>query len=253
MEVRVLIADDEEDARELMKVHIGRHPNLSLVGVATDGAEAVRHIQLSQPDLVFLDIQMPELSGLEVVTELETVPEIIFVTAYDEFAVRAFELNALDYLLKPFTERRFDEAIDRFTKRIADSRYKLDAYLSLLGELGSSNLRNQPLQRISYRSGSKTMFLSVEDILLVTAADQYVEIHTASGKYLVRQSMDYLESRLDQDLFFRTHRSAIIRLSQVQSMEQYEPKNALVHLKNGMSVRLSQGRKQLFQAKLGFQ
>ncbi len=250
MSIRVIIVDDEDDARELLKIHLQRHQQIDVVGEATNGQEAIAQITSQQPDLIFLDIQMPELSGLEVVEQISNTPQVIFITAYDEFAVSAFELHALDYLLKPFSEKRFDEAVGRAIDQLTRGENPQDLYLALLEELKGDH-RTKYLNRLSYKQGLKTILVDVEDILFIEAADQYVEVHTVEKTHLIRQSMDFLEERLEPNTFFRTHRSAIVRLSEVSSLEQYEPKNALVHLKSGKKVKLSQSRKLLFQSKLG--
>ncbi len=251
MNCKLLIVDDEEDARELMKIHLNRHPTLVLVGEATNGVEAVRMIELEKPDIVLLDIQMPELNGLEVVSKVGHHPLFIFITAYDEFAIKAFELNAVDYLLKPFSARRFDDAIQRAIERIAKGKVGQDLYRLLLQEIKEQEAKTTKyVERIAYKAGLQTHYIDTENIVVIEAADQYVNVYTQRKKYLLRQSMDYLEEILDPNLFFRTHRSYIVRLKEVASIEQFGPRNTWIHLKNGQKIKLSQVRKQLFRTKL---
>ncbi|MEM1134855.1 MAG: LytTR family DNA-binding domain-containing protein [Bacteroidota bacterium] len=249
---KVAIVDDEEDARELIKIHLSRQSEMQVIGEAKNGAEAIELIKEKKPDIVLLDIQMPEFNGLEVVSALSGTPHFIFITAYDQFAVKAFELNAVDYLLKPFTDIRFDESLRRAKEIILQGRTEKDVYVMLLEEIKNhQTVSNQFIKRLAYKAGAKTSYINIDDIVMIEAADQYVDVHTKAKKYLLRQSMDYLEEMLDPQIFFRTHRSFIVRLSEVDSVEQYQARNLLVHLKNGKTVKLSSIRKQLFQNRLG--
>lgn len=251
MTYKLAIIDDEEDARALVQFHLKRHPAVQVIGEAGDGAQALQLIEREKPDLVLLDIQMPEMSGLEVVMQANHQSLIIFITAYDEFAIQAFELNAVDYLLKPFAAERFDEALHRAQARIQAGQPDSNTYQTLLEELIDRKKGDVSyIKRIAYKVDSKTHYILTDSIQCIEAAEQYVNIHTPEKKYLVRQSMDYLEERLDPDQFFRTHRSYIVHLNQVEALEQFGPRAIYIHLKNGMKVKLSQVRKQLFQNKL---
>lgn len=238
----VLIVDDEEDARELLKVHLKRHPDLQLVGEASNGAEALTLIEKNQPEIVLLDIQMPEMNGVDVVERTEASPIFVFVTAYDRFAVKAFELNALDYLLKPVSNSRFDQTIQRIKSNLQSSEGK--EYKDLVTHVAATlSGRKGYLQRFTYRSGLKTAYISTDEVAMISSADQYVEIHTTAKKYLLRLSMDYLEQVLDPAVFFRTHRSFIIKIDEVVSVEQYEPRNFIIHLKGKLSAKLTRDKK----------
>ena len=238
----VLIVDDEEDARELLKVHLKRHPDLQLVGEASNGPKALELIEKSQPGIVLLDIQMPGMNGIEVVERTEASPIFVFVTAYDQFAVKAFELNALDYLLKPISNSRFDQTIQRIKSHFQSSEEK--EYKDLVTHVAATlSERKGYLQRFTYRSGLKTAYISTGEVTMISSADQYVEIHTTGKKYLLRLSMDYLEQVLDPSIFFRTHRSFIIKLDQVVSVEQYEPRNFIIHLKSNLTAKLTRDKK----------
>ena len=247
----VAVIDDEEDARELIKIHLKRFGELELVGEGQNGLEAIQLITRYKPDIVLLDIQMPEMDGLEVISQLEDPPAFIFVTAYDEFAVKAFELNAVDYLLKPFTEERFDQSMRRAKADALKDQANTGKYLDLLDLLNSrQTTQSHFIRRLAHRSGLKTTYISTDEICLIEAADQYVYTHTKEAKHLMRLSMDHLEQMLDPDVFFRSHRSFIIRIDQVRAVEQYEPRNFLIHLKSGHQAKLSQSRKDQFSEKL---
>ena len=251
MKKKVVLVDDEEDARELVKFHLNRHSTLKLVGEANNGLDAIQLIESTKPDIVLLDIQMPELNGLDVVKKLLHNPLFIFITAYDEYAIKAFELNAVDYLLKPFSAIRFDASIKRSLDRLAQGLVEKDHYRLLLNEINQNSTQDSNyVNRIAYKSDNKTFYINTSDIILIEAADQYVNIHTHQKKYLIRQSMDYLEEILDPGTFFRTHRSYIINIEEVTSTEQFGSRVTWVYLRNGMKVKLSQVRKQLFLNKL---
>ncbi|MEM9325856.1 MAG: LytTR family DNA-binding domain-containing protein [Bacteroidota bacterium] len=240
MRKSVLIADDEEDARELLKVHLARHPQLALVAEAQNGQEALSLIDAQKPDIVLLDIQMPEMSGMEVVERLSNPPSIVFITAYDAFAVRAFELNAIDYLLKPFSQDRFDATISKVLASGLNSQ-KLEALMTSLSEtLGSPS---KYLRRFASKSGSQIVYIPVGEVVMIESADQYVEVHTSDAKHLLRLSMDYLESVLDPRVFFRSHRSYFVSIDTVTSIEQFEPRNYLIHLHSGLKARLARDKR----------
>lgn len=243
----VLIVDDEEDARELLKIHLTRHEQYSLVGEAQNGQEALSAIQKLQPDIVLLDIQMPEMNGIELVEQLtfSTSTQIIFITAYNQFAVKAFELNAVDYLLKPFSRDRFDQTMEK----VAVLNEKQDLQ-SLIATLSQARAKKEYIVRFAYREGPSTLFIPVSEVPAVVSADQYVEVYTAGRKYLIRLSMDYLEKVLDPSIFFRTHRSYFVNLQFVKSIEQYEPRNYLIHLKGEIKAKLSRDKREAFNKRL---
>ncbi|MDW3191456.1 MAG: LytTR family DNA-binding domain-containing protein [Cytophagales bacterium] len=247
MRKTVLIADDEEDARELLKVHLKRHDHLSLVAEAQNGQEALEAIQKWKPDIILLDIQMPELSGIELVEQLKETapPQIIFVTAYDQFAVKAFELNAVDYLLKPFSKDRFDQTLNKVT----NATEKQDLQM-LMATLSHTIPKKEYLARFAFRDGPSTLFIPTNEVSMIISADQYVEVFTTEKKYLIRLAMDYLEQVLDPAVFFRTHRSYFVNINFVTSIEQYEPRNFLVHLQGDLQAKLSRDKRDAFNLKL---
>ena len=248
---KVVVIDDERDARELLKIYLKEHPQLEVIGEAKNGSEAIAVIKELSPAIIFLDIDMPDKSGIEVLGALEVCPHTIFVTAYDEYAINAFELNAVDYLLKPINPTRLSQAIKKAELQLSTEQDQSSLYESLLQEIAARQSSHQFLQKLTYREHTKTSFIDVKKIVAIESADQYVWVRTSEEKFLIRQSMDYLETRLDPDQFFRSHRTAIINLDEVKTLEQYEPRNLLVHLSYGITVKLSQSRKALFQSKMG--
>lgn len=246
--IGVAVIDDEQDARSLVNIHISRHHNLTLLGEASDGPEAQRLLEEVKPDLVFLDIQMPGFNGIEVLKRCHTIPQVIFITAFNDFAIKAFELNAVDYLLKPFTPERFDQAVLRAINRLSTPLTQ-DVIDNLLDRLLHQK-ETAYLHRLAYKHGSVTEYIDVDSIQFIKAADQYVEVHLEGQRYVIRQSMDYLEKQLSPLKFFRTHRSAIVRLSLVKAISQDEFRHFQVILRSGEVLPLSQVRKSLLAAKL---
>lgn len=246
--ISVVVIDDEKDARSLVKLHLKRHEELLLVGEAEDGIEAQKLLKDLQPDLVFLDIQMPGCNGIKVLQQTNGNPQVIFLTAYDEFAVKAFELNAIDYLLKPFTAQRFDQAISRATHRLATPMTP-EVVQQLLGQLARES-NHTYLQRIPYKHRNITEYIDVNQLQFIKSANQYVEVYVEGQKYLIRQSMDHLEKQLSPDDFIRIHRSIIVRLSSVKAVQQDEFRHYQVILHSGETLPLSQVRKPFLIEKL---
>ncbi len=249
--LKVVVIDDEEDARELVKIQLKADNDIEIVGEADDGLRAITLLDQVQPDIAFLDIQMPELSGIDVATKASHQPYYIFITAYDEFAVRAFELNAIDYLLKPFTKQRFISALERAKQTIKKDQLHPHHVVGLLEDIyDPKNNPQQYIRRLTNKTGTMTEYIDTSAIVAINADNQYVNVITENKEYLLRHSLDYLAEVLDPSLFFRTHRSHIVRLDRILSIEQYEPRNMLIHLTNGMKVKLSQSRKELLNKKM---
>lgn len=205
---RVLIVDDEPLARAKLHRLVAVHPRLSEAGVATTGTEAVNQIEQLRPDIVFLDIQMPGLSGIQVVQQIKARPHIIFTTAYDEFAVTAFELQAVDYLLKPFGKKRFDLGVERILQFESASLERLQKSLS-----------SSTIDRLFIRERNRTKAVDVSEILQIKGAGDYVEIITQSASHLMAVRMKQLESRLDNTFFIRIHRSTIVNINHVSEIQ----------------------------------
>ncbi|MFP4487785.1 MAG: LytR/AlgR family response regulator transcription factor [Bacteroidales bacterium] len=235
--IKALIIDDEEPARSLIRYYLEKHDSVEVAGECPDGYCGLLSIKELKPDLLFLDIQMPRITGFELLEVLEEKPEIIFTTAYDEYAIRAFDLNAVDYLLKPFPEKRFYEAVDKAIQRIRTGN-----------KTGSGDIRNlttgtpegsAPLRRIIIRKGSAISFISVSDIQYIQAEDDYVMIYHAGGKALKQQTMKYYEQQLPQKEFVRIHRSYIVAIEQISRVEPYGKDTHIAIMKDGKRLPVS--------------
>lgn len=228
--IRVLICEDEPLARDTLRDFIAEQPQLVLVGEAADGAQALKLIRALQPDLVFMDIQMPELTGLEVVRQLDTVPPLIFTTAYDQHAVTAFELNAVDYLLKPFTQERFDAAVQRALHEALPPQERQQAAQAALGE------RDAPLTRILVRDRGRIFPVALADIEHLKSDLKYTQITARGNSYLVRMALTDLEAKLDPSRFLRVHRNAIVNLDFVESMKPDEQSQLQIRMRDGTEL-----------------
>jgi two-component system LytT family response regulator len=230
----VYIAEDEPLARDVLRDAIYAHPGLRLVGEAADGATALAQIGQVQPDVVFMDIQMPELTGLEVLRRLRCTPQIVFTTAYDQYAVTAFELNAVDYLLKPFTRARFDAAVARLLESPAAPRDVVEAALS------QAALRKEArLERILVRDRGRIFPLSLNEIEYLKADSKYTAIAARGQTFLVRIGISELEAQLDPARFIRIHRSALVNLDFVDSMRADDQSQLVIQMRDGVVLTAS--------------
>jgi two-component system LytT family response regulator len=230
----VFIAEDEPLAREVLRDFIYAHPGLRLVGEAADGASALAQIDAIRPDIVFMDIQMPEMTGLEVLRRLSFVPEIVFTTAYDQYAVTAFELNAVDYLLKPFTRARFDAAVARLLESPGQTRAVLDGALAQAAARAPGRL-----ERILVRDRGRIFPLAVNEIAYLKADAKYTAITARGQTFLVRIGISELEAQLDPARFIRIHRSALVNLDFVDSMRADEQSQLLIQMRDGVVLTAS--------------
>jgi two-component system LytT family response regulator len=236
--VRILIADDEPVARRRIRRLLKSQPDVAIVGEAGDGRAAVDAIQKLAPDLVFLDVQMPELDGFGVIAALgQRLPAMIFVTAFDEYALRAFEVHALDYLLKPFTRQRFDAAIERARRHLARRAPGLDARLAALLERLKADERY--LTSVVVRAEGRIRLVPTAEIEWIKAADNYVVVRAGGQEHLLRETMDRLERELDPRRFARIHRSAIVRLDRVVELQPSFHGDFSVILRDGTRLTLS--------------
>lgn len=232
----VFIAEDEPLAREVLRDAIYGHAGLRLVGEAADGAAALAQINALRPDVVFLDIQMPEMNGLEVLKRLSCTPHIVFTTAYDQYAVTAFELHAVDYLLKPFTRARFDAAV----ARVLDLEPAQPAP-DTMGEALAQAVQRAPgrLERILVRDRGRIFPLSLNEIEYMKADSKYTAIAARGQTFLVRIGISELEAQLDPARFIRIHRSALVNLDFVDSMKADEQSQLLIQMRDGTSLTAS--------------
>ncbi len=236
MNLRAVIVDDEPLAREMIKEYLADFRDVQVVAECGNGRQAVTVINREKPDLIFLDIQMPGMNGFEVLEHLEALPHIIFSTAYDEFALQAFEVNAIDYLLKPYSRDRFAKAVQRAVQQRALRRNELDRILSLLQ---ASHQRGDYPDRIFVRVGQKIVPVQTQDILWIEAAGDYAQLHTTSQTYVCNMGLGELEKRLDPGRFARVHRSSIIALSALKHLESDGEGGFVATLKDGTRVRVS--------------
>ena len=216
---RALIVDDEPIARRGIRIQLEGHPRIQVVGECSNGLEAVAAIQELSPSLVFLDVQMPEMDGFEVIETIgsENMPAVIFVTAYDKYALRAFEVHAVDYLLKPFDEERFSSALDHAMAAI-DRRTTGELGEKLRMLLEERRPRTKYLERLVVKSGGRIFFLDAAEIDFIEAADNYVDLHVGKRSHLIRQTLTHLEGRLDPDRFVRIRHSTIVNLRRIKEL-----------------------------------
>ena len=234
--INVILIDDEPLALMLLQEYIETIPNIKIITTCADGFEGVKAITTHNPDLIFLDIQMPKLNGFEMLELLDTTPNVIFTTAFDEYAIKAFEANAIDYLLKPFSKERFDLAIEKWKSKNATAPSSEKNIQTLL-----ENTSKQPDEknRIVVKNGSDIRIVPMADVMYIEAYDDYVKIFTKDTYFLKKKTMNYYEQVLDSSHFFRTHRSFIINLQELTKIEPLEKNTYVVLLKNGKRIPLS--------------
>lgn len=233
--MRVLIVDDERPARDKLRLLLRREPDVEIAGESADGDAAVRDIEQLSPMVVFLDIRMPKRDGFAVIEAVapERMPLVVFVTAHDEHALRAFEVHAVDYLLKPFTAKRLHEVLERVRERLA-SRGDQNLVLRLQRAVEALESRRGSLRRLVVEAHpQREILLSIDRIDLIRAQKNYVELHTADGRFLRRGTLTDLESRLDLEQFVRINRSEIVRLDAVREMQPWFHGDYRVLLANG--------------------
>ncbi len=245
---KVVIIDDEPLARSIVVEFLNDQKNFEIVAECNDGFEGVKAIMQHKPDLVFLDIQMPKINGFEMLELLDSSPSVIFTTAFDEFAIKAFEANAVDYLLKPFSKERFDTAVKKWQSK---SSQKVPDTKPLEGLLENPEKQPDEKQRIVVRTNNEIRIVPVSDIYYIEAYDDYVKIFTKESYYLKKKTMNYYEQILDHTMFFRTHRSFIINLQQLTKIEPLERNNYVALLKNGKKIPLSRTGYVKLKEKLG--
>jgi two-component system, LytTR family, response regulator len=239
--IRTVIVDDEPLAREGVRMLLEEDSEISVVAECTNGSEALAAISEKEPDLIFLDVQMPEMGGFEVLAAVgaEQTPQVIFVTAYDKYALQAFEAHALDYLLKPFTVKRFHEALKRAKTQIQNERNgELNRKLATL--LEDFKPQTEYLERVVVKSSGRISFVNVEEIIWIEAAESYVRFHAAGGKsYLIRGAIGRLEAQLDPARFLRIHRSIIVSVKQIKEMQPLFHGDYEIVLKDGTKLTSS--------------
>jgi two-component system, LytTR family, response regulator len=258
--IRAIIVDDEKPARRRLLDLLAKRPEIVVVSECASGVDAVRMIRAENPDLLFLDIQMPTLNGFEVIHEvgLARLPVTIFVTAFDSYAVRAFEVNALDYLLKPYSDERFGACLTKALEFIrTQKREEMSSRLvSLLEQTGqdqfgrSANNGGRYVERLLIKTAGRVIFLPTDDLTWIEAAGVYVQLHTGAKKYLHRCSLVELEKQLNPERFVRIHRSTIVNTSSVKELYLQSHGDYMMILKDGTELKLSRSYRSRFQESL---
>jgi two-component system, LytTR family, response regulator len=235
MNMKAIIIDDEPLARMIVKEYLLAYPEIVVSSECNDGFEGLKAIQHHQPDLLFLDVQMPKITGFELLELIDHPPAVIFTTAYEEYAIRAFESHAVDYLLKPFSKERFDKAMQKFLeqKGSVQSQSKTQNLLESVSQSPSQS------GRVVVKNAGKIKIIPVEEINYLEAADDYVKIHTKEGSFLKNKTMNHFEHVLDGNQFVRTHRSYLLNVQQITRIDPYEKDNHIAILKSGAQVPVS--------------
>ena len=246
---RVLIIDDEQLARELLIEYLKEDDRVEVIGECSNGLEGVKAVQELHPDLVFLDIQMPKVNGFEMLELLSNPPEIIFSTAYDQYAIRAFEMNAVDYLLKPYPEERLSQAVD---KAIARIEKKVIDDLPVDKLVRDHDEQVVHVERIVVKSGNKIHIIPASEIRYIESQDDYVMIYWKSEHALKQKTMRYFETHLDPQQFVRIHRSYLVNVSQISEIQQYEKESWILRLNGGEKLRVSKSGYKNLKERLSF-
>ncbi len=240
---KAIVIDDEFLARNMVKECLLQHTEIEIVAECADGFEGIKAIQELKPDLIFLDIQMPRINGFEMLELIDEPPSVIFATAFDEFALKAFEANAIDYLLKPFSQMRFDQAIKKFLQNA-----NIGSIEKLLKTEGKSEFE---ASRVVVKHQGNIRIIPAIDILYIEAWDDYVKIHTAENVFVKKQTLTFYENALSNKDFLRVHRSFLVNISQVTSIDQGSGENRELRLRNGFHLPVSRSGYQKLKVALG--
>lgn len=257
--IRAIIADDERLPREYLKQLIVTYSNVELLCECKNGLETVNAVFTHQPDLVFLDIQMPDLNGFEVIAEIKKemkMPFIVFTTAYEQFALKAFDVSATDYLLKPFTEERFREAVNRTfdlleKDKLSETNAAIEALLKLYNQSKPEKQIEVYPSRILIKANKKMLFVDTADIYWLEASGDYIKIHLKGNNYLVNDSINNFENKLDPQMFIRVHRSHIVNVKFITEFKPYFNGEYILLMANGQEVKLSRSYKDKIKKLLG--
>lgn len=233
--MRILVIDDEPHAIELIKNYLKEREDIDEIRTASNGFDGLKEINEFNPDIVYLDIQMPKITGIELIELIDVPVQVIFTTAYDEYAIRAFELNATDYLLKPFSKDRFNKALDRAKSKLEMTDFK--ANFNKIVE--NYNENKEFINRVVVKSGLKIVIIPVEEIYCIEAADDYVVIVSETGEFVKNSTMKYFEKSLNTKDFVRVHRSTIVNVNKIKEIQPYSKESYSIILNNGKIVRTS--------------
>lgn len=232
--IKVVIIDDEPLARSIIAGYLKNEPDISIMAECGDGFEAVKAIHAHEPDLIFLDVQMPKLTGFEMLELVDDPPAVIFTTAFDEYALKAFEKNALDYLLKPVSPTRFKKALEKFRTSYSAPEKKVQPNYEVLAAQDETKI-----DRIVVKTGTQIKIIPIDTVKYLESYDDYVKIHTKDGMYLKNKTMAFFEKSLDPNQFVRIHRSFIIKVDQLAKLEPYEKDSYIAALTSGEKLNIS--------------
>ncbi|MFZ1635590.1 MAG: response regulator [Chitinophagales bacterium] len=243
--IKVIIIDDEPLARSIVKEYIAQYDDIEIIAECGDGFEGVKAITQFEPDLIFLDIQMPKINGFEMLELLDKTPSVIFTTAFDEYALKAFDIHAVDYLLKPFNKERFDKAVGRWKALQPPRINNTPALLETIAE------QEQQPQRVVIKLNNKIKIIPFSDIIYIEAAEDYVFIHTSEGRYMKHKTMTFFENALDKNTYVRCHRSFIVNVQLINRLEVYEKDSHVAILTTGAKVQVSKSGYSKLKSVLG--
>lgn len=242
--MKIIIVDDEPLARSIIKEYLQGYDDIELIQECNDGFEGIKAIMQHQPDLIFLDVQMPKINGFEMLELIEKPPSVIFTTAFDEYAIKAFDNHAVDYLLKPFNKERFDKALQKWREKGNNPGNQS----SLLAVVAKSQPQNN---RIVVKTTGKIQIIPVQEIDYLEAADDYVKIITKKGVYLKNRTMNHFEEVLDPQHFVRTHRSFIVNILMISRIDPYEKDSHIAVLQSGVKIPVSKSGYARLRERLG--
>jgi len=231
---KALIIDDEPLARMVVQEYLLPFKDIEVMQECNDGFEGIKAIMQHQPDLIFLDVQMPKINGFEMLELVDKAPAVIFTTAFDEYAIKAFETHAVDYLLKPFSKERFQKAVEKFLSTTpAQAEKQTESLLETVAQSPSQH------DRIVVKTGTKVKIIPIQDVQYLSADDDYVSVHTQEGSYLKNKTMSFFEKALDENQFVRVHRSYIVKVQEITRIDPYEKDSHIAILKSGAKVPVS--------------
>ncbi|WP_430814298.1 LytR/AlgR family response regulator transcription factor [Carboxylicivirga sp. RSCT41] len=247
MEYKALIIDDEPPARSIIRAYLKKHTSINIVGECANGFEAIKSIKELQPHILFLDIQMPKVTGLELLEVIDEPLQVVFTTAYDQYALKAFELNAVDYLLKPFDEKRFDDAVQKVLDKLQSGVHSNQEQIEQM-----EDARPEKLERIVVKKGTKLELIDLDNLLYIEAQDDYVMLHSENGRFLKSKTMKYFEEHLPEEQFIRIHRSYIVNTSKIKSLEPYDKDTYLAIINPNCKLKVSRTGYKKLKATMDF-
>ncbi|MDH5368301.1 MAG: LytTR family transcriptional regulator DNA-binding domain-containing protein [Cyclobacteriaceae bacterium] len=235
MEIKCLVIDDEKLARDLLMEYITEIPEIDVIGQCSKGSEAVKMIDELMPELIFLDVQMPSMTGFDVLDKISHEPYVIFSTAYDQYAIQAFEKNAVDYLLKPIDKERFKKAVERATERIKKDESNIEQLISTLNQ----EEKTQYSAHLFVQKSEKLLNIPVDEIIHLEASGDYSILSTANDQYVCSTGISKLAEKLNPDVYIRIHRSTIININRLKEIEKHFNGGLVVRMENGKTFPVS--------------